>query len=106
MKKKFTFLPLLALAITALFSFTLMLASGIKGSISPAENAGDVWAISGTDSLKTTPVQGAFQFNEVKPGTYKIIVEGKAPYKDFVKEGVEVKEDEVLDLGNITLTNN
>jgi len=103
MKKKFTILPLLAIAVLALSSFSLMLASGIKGTVSPAENAGTVWAISGTDSLKATPEQGAFQLNDVKAGTYKIVVEGKAPYKDFVKENVEVKEGEVLDLGNITL---
>lgn len=103
MKKNYFVLPLLMVFAVALFSFSIMLASGIKGTVSPAEGAGDVWAISGTDSLKATPAEGAFQFNDVKAGTYKIVVEGKAPYKDFVKEGVEVKDGEVTDLGEITL---
>lgn len=98
---KLRHLPFLMIPAIVLFSFSL-LSSGIKGTISPAENAGNVWAISGKDSLKTAPVQGVFQFSDVKPGTYKVVVEAKAPYKNFVKEGVEVK-DGVLDLGKITL---
>lgn len=102
MKRKFTLLPLLMVPVIAFFSFTF--ASGIKGTISPAESAGNVWAIAGKDSLKVTPVQGAFQFSDLKAGTYKIVVEGKAPYKNFEKEGVAVKDGAVLDLGTITLS--
>jgi hypothetical protein len=104
MKRKFTLLPLLIFPAIALFSFVIDFASGIKGTISPAENAGTVWAIAGKDSLKATPVQGAFQINDLKAGTYKVVVEAKAPYKNFVKEGVAVKDGAVLDLGTITLS--
>lgn len=94
---------LLIVAVIALFSFALLPASGIKGTVTPAESAGDVWAISGTDSVKTPVAQGGFLFPDVKPGTYKIVVEAKAPYKNFVKEEVVVKEGEVVDLGAISL---
>jgi len=103
MKTTFNLFTQLLIPIFALFSFTVEYAAGVKGIISPAENAGDVWAISGNISSKVTPFQGAFLLNDLKPGTYKIIVEGKGGYKDYVKEGVVVKDDEVFDLGNITL---
>jgi hypothetical protein len=86
-----------------LFAFTLIRATGIKGTVAPAESAGTIYAISGTDSLKAEASQGAFEFSDVKAGTYKVVVEAKAPYKNFEKEGVEVKEGEVTDLGTITL---
>ncbi|RPD46668.1 MULTISPECIES: carboxypeptidase regulatory-like domain-containing protein [Chitinophagaceae] len=93
----------LALASVALFSFKNDFASGIKGSVTPAESVGTVWAITGTDSLKATANSGAFSFDEVKPGTYQVVVEAKAPYKNLVKEGVVVKEGETTDLGALTL---
>ncbi len=94
---------LLVAAVMALLSFAIKTESGIKGTVTPAESAGDVWAINGTDSLKVTPAQGGFVIDNAKPGTYKIIVEAKAPYKKFEKEGVTVKEGEIVDLGVITL---
>jgi hypothetical protein len=103
MKRKFATLSLLLIPVIAFFSFSVKFASVIKGTISPADKAESVWAINGNDSTKVTPLQGGFQLNDLKAGTYKIVIEGKAPYKDFVKEGVVVKEGEVLDLGNITL---
>lgn len=93
----------LALASIALFSFKNDFASGLKGSVTPAESVGTVWAIQGTDSLKTTTTAGSFSFSEVKPGTYQVVVEAKAPYKNLVKESIVVKEGETTDLGALTL---
>lgn len=42
--------------------------------------------------------------HDLKAGTYKIVIEATGPYKDFVKEGMVVKDGEVPDLGNITLS--
>lgn len=103
MKNNLKFLPLFLIASAAFFSFALMPAAGIKGKVAPAESAGTVWAISGTDTLKTQTEQGAFLFPDAKPGSYKVLVEAKAPYKNAVKENVAVKEGEVVDLGTITL---
>ncbi|MBO9200499.1 MULTISPECIES: carboxypeptidase-like regulatory domain-containing protein [Niastella] len=103
MKMKFNLLPLLMVPVIALFSFTINFAGGIKGVIDPAANAGDVWAIMGNDSTKVTSLQGVFQISDLKADTYKIVVEGKAPYKNYEKEGVVVKDGETLDLGKITL---
>ena len=103
MKTKFTLLPLLLIPVITLCSFFPGFGGGIKGTISPADNAGSVWAIIGNDSTKVASLLGVFQLNDLRAGTYKIVVEAKAPYKDYIKEGVVVKDGEVLDLGNITL---
>lgn len=104
MKRRFATLTLLLIPVIAFFSFSVKFAAVIKGTIIPADNAVYVWAIIGNDSTKVAPVQGVFQLNDLKAGTYKIVVEATGPYKEFVKEGVVVKDGEVLDLGNITLS--
>ncbi|MBO9564933.1 MAG: carboxypeptidase regulatory-like domain-containing protein [Niastella sp.] len=103
MNRTFKTLSLFFITSAALFSFTLRPGSGIKGTVAPAESAGTVYAISGTDTLKVEVAQGAFLFSDIKPGTYKVTVEAKAPYKNFSKEDIAVKDGEVVDLGAITL---
>ena len=46
---------------------------------------------------------GHFGHRYAQSGTYKVIVEANAPYKNASKEGVEVKEGEATDLGEIKL---
>jgi len=102
MKKNLFFFALMVVAI-ALFSFTMKLASGIKGTVVPAESARAVWAYSGSDSTSAPINQGAFEFTGLTPGTYKIVVEAKSPYKNYVKENVAVTDTAVVDLGTIQL---
>lgn len=102
MNKNLSFFALMAVAIS-LFSFTLNSGSGIKGTVSPAESTGIVWAYSGSDSTSTQTSQGAFAFTGLTPGTYKIVVEAKAPYKHYVKENIAVADSQVVDLGAIQL---
>ncbi len=103
MKKAIKTLPLILFACAGLFAFTTREASGIKGTVTPADGAAAVWAINGTDSAKVEAVQGAFQFSDIKAGTYKIVVQANAPYKNFEKDNVAVNDGEVTDLGSITL---
>lgn len=93
----------LAVATVGLFAFKPHAATALKGKIAPAESVGTVWAIAGTDSLKATTTEGEFNFAEIKPGTYKLVAEAKAPYKTMEKEGVEVKDGETTDLGTLML---
>lgn len=102
MKRILQSLVMLTTVTLALFAFRAQQNSGIKGTISPADGAGMVWAISGPDSLKMTPENGAFSF-ATKPGTYKVIVQGVADYKNFIKDEVVVEDGKVTDLGTITL---
>ncbi len=98
-------LTLAALGIVAagLFAFNVITNGSVKGTVSPADAAVRALAISGADTLKADIANGAFEIGEAKPGTYQVIIEAKAPYKNAVKDGVEVKEGEATDLGEIKL---
>jgi hypothetical protein len=102
MKKRMLTLGVVAASVAGLFAFTTMTQTSITGKVTPAEGAETVWAISGTDSAKGTVTSGAFAI-EVKPGTYKVIVDAKDPYKDVTLENLEVKQDQALDVGEIVL---
>jgi hypothetical protein len=90
--------------VSLLFAFTPQAETGtIKGRISPVDGANQVWAISGTDTLKTVPTNGEFMFDKVKTATYTVAIDAKDPYKDQMVEQVEVKAGEIKDLGEIKL---
>jgi hypothetical protein len=74
----------------------------ITGKVNPADAAETVWLIGGTDSLRTGVTMGVFSF-EVKPGTYKLIIDARDPYKDVLLENIQVKQDETLDVGEIPI---
>jgi len=86
------------------FGFRVFTNGGIKGIIIPADGASQVWAISSSDTLKAAISQGTFQISNAKQGTYKIYIDAIEPYKDVVKEGVQVTENGTVDLGEIQLT--
>lgn len=102
MKKRMLSCGIVAASVAGLFAFTAITQSSITGKVSPADGAEAVWAISGTDSTKAGINAGAFTL-EVKPGTYKVIVDAKDPYKDVSLENLEVKDGQPLDVGEIVL---
>lgn len=76
----------------------------IEGAIEPAESAKRVWAISSAaDSAQSAPAMGKFSI-PVKAGTWKIIVEAAAPYKDAVVDNLVVEEGKSTNVGVITLS--
>jgi hypothetical protein len=77
--------------------------SGIHGTVTPAEAAKKVWAISGTDTASVIPVAGNFTL-DVKPGTWQIKVEAAAPYKDATVDNIVVEEGKSADAGQIKLS--
>lgn len=101
MKKKWILGGLAALATVAMLSFTNQ-QTGITGKVIPADGVELVWAINGSDSVKTELAAGGFTL-PVKPGTYKVIIDAKDPYKDLTVEGVLVKDGATTDLGEIAL---
>jgi hypothetical protein len=76
--------------------------TSITGKISPAEAAEVVWILHAKDTLRTSILWGNFS-QQVKPGTYKLIVNAKPPYKDVSLGNLEVKENHVLDIGELIL---
>lgn len=102
MKKALVTLIATILTVAALHAFRLMQNSSISGKILPPEGADLIWAIGGTDSIKTNAVNGAFAIT-VKSGTWKIIIDAKEPFKDVVLDKIEAKEGQNTDLGEIRL---
>jgi hypothetical protein len=102
MKKSMLTFGIAVASVAGLFAFTNTAQTAITGKVVPGEGAETVWAISATDSTKGTVSSGTFTL-DVKPGTYKVIVDAKDPYKDVTLENLEVKQDQPLNVGEIVL---
>jgi len=101
--KKITVLAGSLAMVFALFSFTAFKNGSIKGSVSPSASATSAYVVSGMDTMRNNIRNGGFEIGEVKPGTYKLVIEAIAPYKNFEKEGVVVNEKKATDVGEIAL---
>jgi len=84
------------------WSFSMSEASGVRGSARPVEAVEAVWLISGTDTLKTVPVNGLFSITS-NPGVYQLIVTAAPGYKDMMLERVTVEEGRMTDVGELLL---
>ena len=102
MKKTVFTLFAIILTVAMLHAFRLMQSSSISGKVVPPEGSETASAFSSTDSIRTPIMNGAFVFT-AKPGTWRVIIHGKAPFKDAILERVEVKEGQNTDLGEIRL---
>ena len=96
-------LAALSLAAVAIFAFTNIRTGVIKGMVTPADGAVNAWAVSATDTLKATVDKGTFSIADAKPGTYRVIIEAKPPYKNAAKDGVTVTDGQTTDVGEIKL---
>jgi len=103
MKKFRLGMATLAIATAGLFAFKGFQNGTIKGTVSPAEGATQAWALSSSDTLKVAISKGTYEISDAKPGTYRIIIEAKAPFKNAAKDGVIVKEGETTEVGEIKL---
>jgi len=101
--KKIAALAVSLAMVFALFAFTTFKNGSITGSVSPSASATSAYVVSGMDTLRTNIQNGGFEISEVKPGTYKLVIEAIAPYKNFEKQGVVVNEEKATDVGEITL---
>ena len=85
-------------------AFSILAGGSIKGKVIPGDGASQVWAMSSADTLKAAISQGNFEITNVKQGVYKVYIDAIDPYKDIVKESVQVTEGGTVDLGEIQLT--
>jgi hypothetical protein len=46
---------------------------------------------------------GAFEISVSKPGTYRLVIEAKPPYRNAARENVMVREGQTTDVGEIKL---
>jgi hypothetical protein len=93
----------LAFAAAGLFAFNAVKTGSIKGSVNPADAAVRAWALSATDTLKADVNKGTFEIRDAKPGTYRVIIEAKPPYKNAAKDGVTITDGQATDIGEIKL---
>ena len=101
--KKIIALAASLVMVFALFAFTTFKNGTIKGKVSPSASATSAYVVSGMDTLRTNVQNGLFEIREVKPGTYKLVIEAIAPYKNFEKDGVVVDERKETNVGEISL---
>ena len=95
----------LIISTAMLFSFNVFQkTTTVKGKATPATKAKVAWAISSRDTLHAEVEHGEFEFKDVKPGTYSIIIEAEKPYSNTRKKDVVVAADApVTDVGEIKL---
>jgi hypothetical protein len=86
-----------------LFAFIVLLGGTVKGTITPLNGGIKCWAISQTDTFQTNIANGAFELSNLKPGTYRITIEAIPPFKNAVREGIDIRNGEVTDIGEIRL---
>jgi len=104
MKKIQTALVALGIATAGLFAFkSEPLTGSIRGTVSPADGASRVWAISSSDTAAGNIQNGAFEVVTAKEGTYKLIVEAKPPYRNVAKDNIVVANGQSTDVGQINL---
>jgi hypothetical protein len=101
-KLLFVFATIFILGV-GLLAFRKPYAGSIKGIVVPTDGASYAWAVSATDTFKTNVVQGSFEITAVKPGTYRVVIEAVAPYKNTFKENVLVAEGVAADAGTFLL---
>jgi hypothetical protein len=76
--------------------------SAITGRVSPANAANEVWVLGKNDSIRAGLSSGHFSVM-VGPGTYKLVVDAREPFKDALLDNLDVKSNQVLDVGEIIL---
>jgi len=76
--------------------------AAITGRISPTEASETALIVQGRDTFRTPVIQGSF-FRQVNPGTYKLIVSAKSPFKNASIGNLRIKQNHVLDVGELML---
>jgi len=101
--KRFSLLfGIIVFAVLSIFAWNRRETTAITGRVNPVDGANSAWAIGGRDSAASNIVNGNFSF-ALKPGIYKVVVDGIEPYKDAVLENISVKEGQTVDVGEIML---
>ena len=79
----------------------------IRGKVTDQQSGsgipGATVAVKNGQAATQTNQNGLFEIREVKPGTYKLVIEAIAPYKNFEKDGVVVDERKETNVGEISL---
>jgi hypothetical protein len=87
-----------------LVGFTHRFNTLVTGSVNPMDAGLRAWVFSATDTL-TSSIEnnGRFQISNVKAGQYRLLIEGKPPYRNVVREGIVVTDGAPVDVGTIEM---
>jgi hypothetical protein len=96
-------IAIVSAAAAGLFAFTSLREGSIRGTVTPPEGGVRAWAESYTDTVRAPIVNGVYEIAGLKPGTYKVIIEAKPPYRNAAKDGVMVIDGQSSDAGEIRL---
>ena len=69
----------------------------------PLDAGTRAWALSPTDTLRATIISGAYEIKDAKPGSYRVIIEAKPPYKNAARDSVRVIDGQTAEVGEIKL---
>lgn len=86
-----------------LSAFNSRMNSLVKGSVNPPDAAIRAWLISKADTVNGTVDRGMFEISNVRPGSYTLVVEGRPPYRNSLKEGINVIDGQLTDVGVIEM---
>ena len=94
-----------SIVFAGIFAFrSPQVAGSIKGTVTPADGATRVWAVSSLDTLKAPIQAGSFEINGAKPGIYRLIFEARPPYKNTAKENVTVVDGQPTNVGEVKMS--
>ena len=93
---------LVTFSLGILFAFKTNWSGPVKGKVNPEDAALRAW-IYGPDTLNAPINSGYFQIDNVKPGTYLLVIEGKPPYRNVSKDAIVVVEGQPSDVGTIEM---
>ncbi len=77
--------------------------SPVRGSVTPSDAGIRAWIISKTDTLNAPVIQGNFVIENVKPGSYTLMIDGRPPYRSAFKQAVVVVDGQQTDVGVIQM---
>ena len=94
---------LLIIVIGGSLAFRAKDGGAVTGTVAPVNSATTAWMISGTDTFKTQVKANAFEFANVKRGSYTLIIEAIPPYKNGIKNNVSITDGTINHVGEILL---
>jgi hypothetical protein len=85
------------------FAFRASWNSPVKGSVTPSNAGARAWVFSAHDTANAPVLEGNFMIENVKPGNYTLMIEGVPPYRNTIKESIQVVDGQPTDAGVIEM---
>jgi len=104
MKSVILSLMILAIVIVGSLAFRNKDGGSVVGTVAPVNSGSNAWMVSGTDTFKTQVKTNAFEFANVKRGSYTLIIEAVPPFKNGIKNNISITEGTITNVGEIVLT--